>query len=77
MEIYKAEEELINFLMENIKMLVESDIEEKIYKLPYTKATNEFIKTLKKGYNIKFKEELISEDLLDNMIDEIIKELHN
>lgn len=61
--------------MENIQMVMENDVEEKMTQFPYTRLTSEFFQKLKFMYDIDFNEELISEDLLDKMIDEVERSL--
>lgn len=56
-------------------MVMENDVEEKMTQFPYTSLTSEFFQKLKFMYDIDFNEELISEDLLDKMIDEVERSL--
>jgi hypothetical protein len=69
--------DLVNYLIENIKVMSECDIEEKNKCFPYTRATNEFFQILKEEYGIQFSKDLISEKLLEKMINEIIINLPN
>lgn len=72
---YKVDIDLLNYLMESIKTTVECDIEEKVHNFPYTRCVNDFFKKLKTKYDIDFNKDLISEKLLDLMVDEIIHSL--
>ena len=62
---------LEQYLMENIKVMVECDLEEKVKEFPYTYAVNNLLNYLKIHHNIGFNENMISEFLLDKMVDEI------
>ncbi|MDO5568598.1 MAG: hypothetical protein Q4G04_00595 [bacterium] len=62
---------LENYLLENISTIIKCDVEEKKVKYPYTREVSNMFQKLKFIYDIDFDEKLISEDLLDKMIDEI------
>lgn len=72
---FKLDKDLSNYLMKNIQTIMECDVEEKMTSFPYTRTTSEFFQKLKFNYDIDFSEKLISEDLLDKMIEEIEKSL--
>lgn len=74
-EDFKVNESLVNYLIENIKSISECDIEEKVHSFPYTRAASNFFQKLKFEYDIDFDKRLISEYLLDKMIDEVVKSL--
>ena len=60
--------DLLDYLMKNIRLISECDIQEKVHKFPYTRS-------VEYEYDIDFDEELISEKLLSKMIDEIEESL--
>lgn len=66
---------LLEYIMENIKTMGKCDIEEKINSFPYTRSASNFFQKLKYNYDIEFDEKLISEKLLDLMVNEVIKNL--
>lgn len=66
---------LLDYLMKNIRLISECDIQEKVHKFPYTKSVSDFFQKLSYEYDIDFDEELISEKLLSKMIDEIEESL--
>lgn len=66
---------LLDYLMKNIRLISECDIQEKVHKFPYTRSVSNFFQKLSYEYNIDFDEELISEKLLSKMIDEIEENL--
>ena len=66
---------LLDYLMEHIKDMASCDIEEKTGCCPYIKCVEEMFEKLEREYNIEFDENLISEKLLSNMVDEIITSL--
>lgn len=66
---------LLDYLMEHIKDMASCDIEEKTGCFPYIKCIEEMFEKLEREYNIEFDENLISEKLLSNMVDEIITSL--
>ena len=66
---------LSDYLMENIQTVMESDVEEKMTQFPYTRMTSEFFQKLKFIYDIDFDKKLISEDLLDKMMNEVERSL--
>lgn len=66
---------LLNYLMKNIRLISECDIQEKVHKFPYTRSVSNFFQKLEYEYDIDFDEELISEKLLSKMIDEIEESL--
>lgn len=66
---------LLDYLMKNIRLISECDIQEKVYKFPYTRSVSNFFQKLSYEYDIDFDEELISEKLLSKMIDEIEENL--
>lgn len=63
--------DLLDYLMKNIRLISECDIQEKVHKFPYTRSVSNFFQKLEYEYDIDFDEELISEKLLSKMIDEI------
>lgn len=62
---------LFNFLMENISVVAECDLEEKPSAFPYTIACSNFVRELKQNYNKDFDEDLFGEKLIGLMVDEI------
>ena len=66
---------LLDYLMKNIRLISECDIQEKVHKFPYTRSVINFFQKLSYEYDIDFDEELISEELLSKMIDEIEENL--
>ena len=66
---------LLDYLMKNIRLISECDIQEKVHKFPYTRSVSNFFQKLSYEYDIDFDEELISEKLLSKMIDEIEESL--
>lgn len=66
---------LLDYLMKNIRLISECDIQEKVHKFPYTRSVSNFFQKLSYEYDIDFDEELISEKLLSKMIDEIEENL--
>jgi very-short-patch-repair endonuclease len=66
---------LLDYLMKNIRLISECDIQEKVHKFPYTRSVSNFFQKLSYEYDIDFDEELISEELLSKMIDEIEENL--
>ena len=66
---------LLDYLMKNIRLISECDIQEKVHKFPYTRSVSNFFQKLEYEYDIDFDEELISEKLLSKMIDEIEESL--
>ena len=66
---------LLDYLMEHIKDMASCDIEEKTGCFLYIKCVEEMLEKLEREYNIEFDENLISEKLLSNMVDEIITSL--
>ena len=66
---------LLAYLMEHIKDMASCDIEEKTGCFPYIKCVEEMFEKLEREYNIEFDENLISEKLLSNMVNEIITSL--
>ena len=67
--------DLLDYLMKNIRLISECDIQEKVHKFPYTRSVSNFFQKLEYEYDIDFDEELISEKLLSKMIDEIKESL--
>lgn len=67
--------DLLDYLMKNIRLISERDIQEKVHKFPYTRSVSNFFQKLEYEYDIDFDEELISEKLLSKMIDEIEESL--
>ena len=67
--------DLLDYLMKNIRLISECDIQEKVDKFPYTRSVSNFFQKLEYEYDIDFDEELISEKLLSKMIDEIEESL--
>ncbi len=67
--------DLLDYLMKNIRLISECDIQEKVHKFPYTRSVSNFFQKLEYEYDIDFDEELISEKLLSKMIDEIEERL--
>ncbi len=66
---------LLDYLMKNIRLISECNIQEKVHKSPYTRSVSNFFQRLSYEYDIDFDEELISEKLLSKMIDEIEENL--
>ena len=66
--------DLLDYLMKNIRLISECDIQ-KVHKFPYTRSVSNFFQKLEYEYDIDFDEELISEKLLSKMIDEIEERL--
>ncbi|MDO5568771.1 MAG: hypothetical protein Q4G04_01480 [bacterium] len=66
---------LFNFLVENISVMVECDLEEKPSAFPYTIACSNFVRDLKHNHNKEFDEELFGEKLIGFMVDEITAQL--
>ena len=66
---------LLDYLMKNIRLISECDIQEKVHKFPYTRSVSNFFQKLSYEYDIDFDEKLISEKLLSKMIDEIEENL--
>lgn len=66
---------LLDYLMKNIRLISECDIQEKVHKFPYTRSVSNFFQKLSYEYDIDFDEELISEKLLSKMIYEIEESL--
>ncbi len=66
---------LLDYLMKNIRLISECDIQEKVHKFPYTRSVSNFFQKLSYEYDIDFDKELISEKLLSKMIDEIEENL--
>ena len=73
--ILNTNSKLLDYLMEHIKDMASCDIEEKTGCFPYIKCVEEMFEKLEREYNIEFDENLISEKLLSNMVDEIITSL--
>lgn len=67
--------DLLDYLMKNIRLISECDIQERVHKFPYTRSVSNFFQKLEYEYDIDFDEELISEKLLSKMIDEIEESL--
>lgn len=67
--------DLLDYLMKNIRLISECDIQENVHKFPYTRSVSNFFQKLEYEYDIDFDEELISEKLLSKMIDEIEESL--
>ena len=67
--------DLLDYLMKNIRLISECDIQEKVHKFPYTRSVSNFFQKLEYEYDIDFDEKLISEKLLSKMIDEIEESL--
>ena len=67
--------DLLDYLMKNIRLISECDIQEKVHKFPYTRSVSNFFQKLEYEYDIDFDEELTSEKLLSKMIDEIEESL--
>lgn len=63
--------DLMDYLMKNIRLISECDIQEKAHSFPYTQSVSNFFHKMQFEYDIDFDEELISEKLLAKMIDEI------
>ena len=53
---------LLDYLMKNIRLISECDIQEKVHKFPYTRSVSNFFQKLEYEYDIDFDEELISEN---------------
>lgn len=66
---------LIDYLVENLKDIYNCDIEEKNKDFPYIISCNLFFNNLKENYGIEFNERLISGDLLDLMVTELTNNL--
>lgn len=67
--------DLLDYLMKNIRLISECDIQERVHKFPYTRSVSNFFQKLEYEYDIDFDEKLISEKLLSKMIDEIEESL--
>lgn len=74
-ENFRVNTDLVNYLMETVKTISKCDIEEKVHSFPYTRSISNFFQKLKSEYDIDFDERLISEYLLDKMINEVIRSL--
>lgn len=62
---------LENYILDSLSTVIECDVEEKMVKYPYTREVSNMFQRLKFIYDIDFNRKLISEDLLDKMIEEI------
>ena len=68
----KINNEFMNYVIEDIKTLIENEMEEHPNKFPYTIAINKiFIET-----KIKFSKDLLSENLLSIIVEEILMNMH-
>lgn len=68
----KINNEFMDYVMEDIKTLIENKMEEHPNKFPYTIAFNKIFYETK----IKFSEELLSENLLSIIVEEILMNMH-
>jgi len=68
----KINNEFIDYVIEDIKTLIENELEENLNKFPYTIAFNKTFNEEK----IKFSEELLSENLLSIIVEEILMNMH-
>ena len=48
---------LLDYLMKNIRLISECDIQEKVHKFPYTRSVSNFFQKLEYEYDIDFDEE--------------------
>lgn len=70
-EKFVLNKELENYILDSLSAVIECDTEEKMVKYPYTREVSNMFQRLKIIYDIDFNPKLISENLLDKMIDEI------
>lgn len=68
----KINNEFMDYVIEDIKTLIENELEEYSNKFPYTTAFNKIFNEEK----IKFSEELLSENLLSIIVEEILINMH-
>lgn len=68
----KINNELMDYIIENIEILIENEMEENPNKFPYTISFNKIFNEEK----IKFSEDLLSENLLSIIVEEILMNMH-
>lgn len=68
----KINNEFMGYVIEDIKTLIENELEENQNKFPYTIAFNKIFNEEK----IKFSEDLLSENLLSIIVEEILMNMH-
>ena len=68
----KINNEFMDYVIEDIKTLIENEMEEHPNKFPYTLAFNKIFNEEK----IKFSEDLLSENLLSIIVEEILTNMH-
>jgi len=68
----KINNEFMDYVIEDIKSLIENEMEERSNKFPHTIAFNKIFNEEK----IKFSEELLSENLLSIIVEEILMNMH-
>ena len=68
----KINNEFMDYIMEDIKTLIENELEENQNKFPYTITFNKIFYESK----IKFSKDLLSENLLSIIIEEILTNMH-
>lgn len=64
--------EFMDYIIEDIKTLIENEMEENPNKFPYTIAFNKIFYESK----IKFSKDLLSENLLSIIVEEILRNMH-
>lgn len=62
----------MDYIIEDIKTLIENELEEYSNKFPYTTAFNKIFNETK----IKFSKDLLSENLLSIIVEEILTNMH-
>lgn len=68
----KINNEFMDYIIEDIKTLIENEMEEHPNKFPYTLAFNKIFNETK----IKFSKDLLSENLLSIIVEEILMNMH-
>lgn len=68
----KINNEFMDYVMEDIKTLIENEMEENPNKFPYIIAFNKIFNEEK----IKFSDDLLSENLLSIIVEEILMNMH-
>lgn len=68
----KINKEFMDYIIEDIKTLIENEMEENPNKFPYTIAFNKIFNEEK----IKFSKDLLSENLLSIIVEEILMNMH-
>lgn len=75
MEVFELETEFMEYLKKTIGNTIENDIQEFPERFPYTVSFNNMLISLKKN-NISFSEELMSEELFDKIVLEVIDDVN-